>query len=93
MGDLCTAATTTRHFAIRNLRLPIGMSDRPQDQSGNEPDAFSGKVEWLYDTLEDTTPRAGPRPRQGVPGGTLFLLLVGLLMLAGVAFLLIGPPP
>lgn len=68
------------------------MSDRPQNQSGNEPDAFSGKVEWLYDTLEDTTPRAGQRPRRGLPCGTLFLLLVGLLVLAAVAFLLLGPP-
>jgi hypothetical protein len=68
------------------------MSDRPQDPSGNEPDAFSGKVEWLYDTLEDTSPRAGQRPRQGLPCGTLLLLLVGLLILAGIAFLLVGPP-
>ena len=68
------------------------MSDRPQDRSGNEPDAFSGKMEWLYDTLEDTTPRTGHRPRRGLPCGTLLLLLVGLLILAGVAFLLAGPP-
>jgi hypothetical protein len=68
------------------------MSDRPQDQPGNEPNAFSGKMEWLYDTLEDTTPQAGPRPRRGLPCGTLFLLLVGLLILAGVVFLLLGPP-
>ncbi|MFZ2358402.1 MAG: SH3 domain-containing protein [Anaerolineae bacterium] len=68
------------------------MSDRPQDPPGSEPDAFSGKVEWLYDTLDDTTPRAGQRPRRGLPCGTLLLLLVGLLILAGVAFLLVGPP-
>ncbi len=68
------------------------MSDRPQDPSASEPDAFSGKVEWLYDTLDDTTPRAGQRPRRGLPCGTLLLLLVGLLILAGMAFLLVGPP-
>ena len=49
-------------------------------------------MEWLYDTLDDTTPRAGQRPRRGLPCGTLLLLLVGLLILAGVAFLLVGPP-
>ena len=49
-------------------------------------------MEWLYDTLEDTAPRTGQRPRRGLPCGTLVLLLIGLLILAGVAFLLVGPP-
>ena len=68
------------------------MSERPHDQPGNDPDAFSGKVEWLYDTLDETAPRQGGRPRRGLPCGTLLVLLVGLLMLATVAFLLLGPP-
>lgn len=68
------------------------MSDRPHDQPGNEPEAFSGKVEWLYDTLEDAAPRRNGRPRRGLPCGTLLLLLVGLLTLAVLAFLLLGPP-
>ena len=68
------------------------MSDRSPDQSGNEADAFSGKVEWLYDTLDDTTPRQNGRPRRGLPCGTLLVLLVGLLTLALLAFLLLGPP-
>jgi hypothetical protein len=49
-------------------------------------------MEWLYDTLEDTSPQAGQRPRRGLPCGTLLLLLIGLSILAGVAFLLVGPP-
>lgn len=68
------------------------MADRPQDQSGNEPEAFSGKMEWLYDTLDSTTPQTSQRSRRGFPCGTLLLLFVGLLILAGVAFLLLGPP-
>lgn len=68
------------------------MAERPQDQSGNEPEAFSGKMEWLYDTLDGATPQTGRRPRRGVPCGTLLLLFLGLLILAGVAFLLLGPP-
>lgn len=68
------------------------MADRPQDRSGSEPEAFSGKMEWLYDTLDDVAPQAGQRPRRGLPCGTLLLLLLGLLILAGVGFLLLGPP-
>lgn len=68
------------------------MADRPHDQSGNEPEAFSGKMEWLYDTLDSTTPQAGQGPRRGLPCGTLLVLLLGLLILAGVGFLLLGPP-
>jgi hypothetical protein len=68
------------------------MSDRSHDQSGNEPETFSGNMEWLYDTLEDTPPRAGQRPRRGLPCGTLLLLLFGLLILGSIAFLLVGPP-
>jgi hypothetical protein len=68
------------------------MSDRPNDQPGNDPEVFSGKMEWLYDTLDDTAPQQGRRPRRGLPCGTLLLLLVGLLILASLAFLLVGPP-
>ncbi len=68
------------------------MSDRPLDQSSPEPDAFSGKVEWLYDTLDETAPRQNGRPRRGLPCGTLLVLLGGLLILAILAFLLMGPP-
>lgn len=68
------------------------MSDRPHDQSGSEPETFSGKMEWLYDTLEDTAPERGQRQRRGLPCGTLVLLVLGLVLLVGVGFLLLGPP-
>ena len=49
-------------------------------------------MEWLYDTLDDTTPSAGGRPRRGMPCASLLILFFGLLILGAVAFLLIGPP-
>lgn len=68
------------------------MSNRPQDPLNNEPEAFSGNMEWLYDTLEEGPAQPGSRPRRGLPCGTLLFLLFGLLILGSVAFLLFGPP-
>jgi hypothetical protein len=68
------------------------MSNRPQDPTSNDPEAFSGNMEWLYDTLDEGASQPGPRPRGGLPCGTLLILLFGLLVLGGIAFMLFGPP-
>ncbi|MER2599377.1 MAG: SH3 domain-containing protein [Caldilineales bacterium] len=68
------------------------MSDRPTASSSAQSEAFDGKMEWLYDTLDSTPAQQGNRPRRGLPWGSLLLLFIGLLLLGAVAFLLLGPP-
>lgn len=68
------------------------MSDRPENNPADPREAYSGQMEWLYDTMDQAPPKAGKRPRRGFPCGTLVLLLVGIGVLAAVLWMLIGPP-
>ena len=74
-------------------RFSIGnMSDRPENNPNEPRENYSGKMEWLYDTMDQTPPKAGKRPRRGFPCGTLILLFVGVAVIAAVLWMLIGPP-
>lgn len=68
------------------------MSDRPENNPSEARENYSGKMEWLYDTMDQTPPKAGKRPRRGFPCGTLILLFVGVAVIAVVLWMLIGPP-
>ena len=68
------------------------MTDRPTSPPSPSPDAFSGQMEWLYDTLDTNPAQQGAGPRRGWPCGSLLLLFIGLLLLGIIAFLLLGPP-
>ena len=68
------------------------MSERPENNPSEPRENYSGKMEWLYDTMDQTSPKAGKRPRRGFPCGTLILLFVGIAVIAAVLWMLIGPP-
>lgn len=68
------------------------MPDRNENQSAEQPEVFSGQVEWLYDTLDQKQPQGDRRPRRGFPCGSVVILSVGLAILAGLAWLLFGQP-
>ena len=68
------------------------MSDRPDNNPSEPRENYSGKMEWLYDTMDQTPPKAGKRPRRGFPCGTFILLFVGVAVIAAVLLMLIGPP-
>ena len=68
------------------------MPDRYENQSTEQPEAFSGQMEWLYDTMDQKQPQADRRPRRGFPCGTFLILGIGLAILAGLSWLLFGQP-
>ncbi len=68
------------------------MPDRNENQSTEQPEAFAGQVEWLYDTLDQTQAQGDRRPRRGFPCGSLLILGAGLAILAGLAWMLFGQP-
>ena len=68
------------------------MADRNENQSTEQPDAFSGQMEWLYDTMDQTQPQADRRLRRGFPCGTFLIMGIGLAILAGLGWLLFGQP-
>ncbi len=68
------------------------MPDRDQQQLTEQPEAFSGQMEWLYDTLDQKPPQSDATPRRGFPCGTLLILIVGMAILAGLGWLLFGQP-
>ena len=68
------------------------MSDRPENNPSDSPENYSGKMEWLYNTMDQTPPKAGKRRRRGFPCGTVILLFVGVAVIAAVLWMLIGPP-
>ena len=68
------------------------MPDRYENQPTEQPEAFSGQVEWLYDTLDQKQPQVDRRPRRGFPCGSFLILSAGLAILAGLAWLLFGQP-
>lgn len=68
------------------------MSDRPDNNPTEPRESYSGKMEWLYDTMDQTAPQAGKRPRRGFPCGTVVLLFTGIAAVAVLWWLLAGPP-
>ena len=70
----------------------VPMPDRYENQSTEQPEAFSGQLEWLYDTMDEKQPQADRRPCRGFPCGTFLILGIGLAILAGLSWLLFGQP-
>lgn len=60
--------------------------------SQDVPPTDLGRVEWLHGTLDKTTPEVAPRGRQRFPLFTCLTLVLGLFILGGLVWLLIGPP-
>ena len=75
-----------------SLSASVPMPDRYENQSTEQPEAFPGQMEWLYDTMDEKQPQTDRRPRRGFPCGTFLILGIGLAILAGLSWLLFGQP-
>lgn len=69
--------------------MPDPVEDPRPDQQ--PPELESGAVEWLYDTLDETTPVGGRAERRRFPWLALTMLFVGVLVIGGTLWLLLGP--
>jgi hypothetical protein len=66
-------------------------TDNPHPPSSPE-DPELGKMEWLYGTLDKTNPEAGAGGPRRFPIWTCLTFALGVLVVVGLVWLLIGPP-
>lgn len=64
--------------------------DNPRPPSSPD-DPELGKMEWLYGTLDKTSPEAGAGGPRRFPFWTCLTFILGVLVVIGLVWLLIGP--
>lgn len=69
--------------------MPNRVEEPQPDQQ--PPELESGAVEWLYDTLDETTPVGGRAGRRRFPWLAFVMLVLGVLVVGGMLWLLLGP--